>query len=295
LALFSNERFFNKVIVRPIFVLLIATFLIAVCSGNEVGDPWLFLEEIDGINALVWVDGQNERTSKSLEFSPQFAELYQQALDVLNSESRIPNVFQRGKYLYNLWNDSTHPRRLYRRTTLDEFRKTNPNWKTVLDIDALSKKEGKPWVFQDMRCLPDAYSKCLVFLSPGGTDASEVRELNTDTLSFVTDGFFLPAAKTEASWIDDDHIFVSTDFGEGSLTHAGFSRMVKIWKRRTKLQDANTILEIDPRSIQANAYRIRTASDNIDLVLETVSTWTTRVYQIIDDQLLKLICLILAR
>jgi prolyl oligopeptidase len=223
-----------------------------------------------------------------LESSPQFAELYKQALDVLNSESRIPTVSRRGKWLYNLWNDPTHPRGLYRKTTLSEFHKTNPNWETVLDIDELSKKEEKPWVFQDMRCLPDAYSKCLVFLSPGGADASEVREFNMDTLSFVRHGYFISAAKTEASWIDDNHIFVSTDFGPGSLTQAGFGRIVKIWKRNTKLLDAKTVLEIDPRSIQASAYRIRTASGNIDLALETVSTWSTHVYQIIDGQLSKL-------
>ena len=192
---------------------------------------------------------------------------------MLNSESRIPSVTQRGKWLYNLWNDANHPRGLYRRTTLEEFRKTSPSWETVLDIDALSKKEGKAWTFQGMLCLPEAYIQCLVSLSPGGTDASEIREFDMEKLRFVPNGFFLPTAKTDVQWIDVDRIFVSTDFGPGTLTESGLGRIVKLLKRGSALTDATTIFEGNSKSVNSNAFRIRTETGNIDLITETLSTW----------------------
>lgn len=266
----------------------VAALFAALLVAQDTADPWLFLEEIDGVNALAWVNGQNLRTADALKSKLEFASLYKQALEVLNSESRIPSVSQRGKWLYNLWNDANHPRGLYRRTTLDEFRKANPNWETVIDIDALSKTEGKPWVFQGIQCLPDQYSKCLVSLSPGGTDASEVREFDMDRLSFVTDGFFLPTAKTDVSWVDVDNLFVSTNFGPGSLTDSGFGRIVKIWKRGTPIGDAKTIYEADQKSVGASANRIRTEKGDIDLVTDSLSTWKSTNYLLLEGKLHKL-------
>src|SRR5476651_1444861 len=65
-------------------------------------DPYQWLEEIDSPKALAWVAQQNETTAKRLA-GPDYDALYRDALAVLDSSSRIPEVTQRGKYLYNLW------------------------------------------------------------------------------------------------------------------------------------------------------------------------------------------------
>ncbi|HEY0590163.1 MAG TPA: S9 family peptidase, partial [Thermoanaerobaculia bacterium] len=167
-------------------------------------DPYLWLEEVDGPRALAWVEEQNARTRRELGSGPEFEALYREALTVLNSKSRVPRVTFRGRYLYDLWRSEENPRGLYRRTTLESLRSGNPEWTTVLDIDELSRREGKPWVFGGMTCLPPEHRRCLVSLSPGGGDAVEVRELDSETLQFVEDGFFLPLAKSDVSWIDED-------------------------------------------------------------------------------------------
>jgi prolyl oligopeptidase len=121
-----------------------------------------------------------------------------------------------GKWIYNFWKDDQHPRGIYRRATLEELRKPNPAWKVVLDVDDLAKREGKPWVFHGMNCLPPEYRKCLVSLSPGGGDADEVREFDPKSLAFEPQGFSLPTAKSNVAWRDADSLFVGTDFGPGS-------------------------------------------------------------------------------
>lgn len=273
-----------------ILIVAITAFLrvAAPADQTEQADPWLWLEEVDGTNALAWVNGQNLRAAQELKSKPEFDSLYQDALETLDSASRIPSVTQRGKWLYNLWQDAGHPRGIYRRTTLDEFRKPDPDWETVLDVDALSKKEGKPWVFQGMDCLYPEYRQCLVSLAPGGTDANEIREFDADKLAFVQDGFFVPTSKSSASWIDSDTLFLGPDTGKNSVTESGFPRAVKIWKRGQALENARSIYECDAKSVSATGYRIRTDRGNIDLVNEDLTTWNNLYFQYLNGALQKL-------
>ncbi len=278
----------KKIIVIAIIVTaaIVVPFLVA--QESKSLDSWLWLEEVDGVNALAWVNGQNLRTAAELKSKIEFDSLYQQALLTLNSASRVPSITQRGKWLYNLWRDAQHPRGIYRRTTIDEFRKKEPNWQTVLDIDALSEKEKKAWVFHGIECMPPEYRHCLVSLAPGGTDASEVREFDMNTLNFVPNGFFLPTSKSNAGWLDVNTLFLSPDFGKESVTESGYPRMVKLWNRATPFEKAQTIYEGKVQSVGSYGYRVRTDHGDIDLVNEGKTTWSDIYYQIIDGKLHKL-------
>ncbi len=99
-------------------------------------------------------------------------------LEVLDSDEHIPYVNRMGDYLYNFWRDQAHPRGIWRRTTLEEFRKANPTWELLLDVDALNQAEGKRWVFKGAQCLKPDYDRCLLSLSPDGGDAVAVREFD---------------------------------------------------------------------------------------------------------------------
>ena len=92
---------------------------------------------------------------------------------------------------------------LWRRTTLDEYRKAEPAWETIIDLDALSAAEKENWVWHGADCLKPDYERCLVQLSRGGADAEVVREFDLVTKAFVKDGFFLPEAKSSVAWLDE--------------------------------------------------------------------------------------------
>lgn len=248
-------------------------------------DPYLWLEEVDGERAMEWVEAHNRATLADLQSRPEYPELYRQALEVLDSASRLPVVTQRGAWLYNFWKDAAHPRGLYRRTTLEQLRQAEPTWETVLDLDALAAAEGRPWVFKGFDCLEPEYRRCLVRLSPGGGDAVEVREFDLEGLQFVADGFFLPRAKSQVAWIDEDRVFVATDFGPGSMTTSGYPRIVKIWTRGTPLAAAEVLYTAEVSSVWARARRLRTSEGDIDLVTDGTSFWTSRSFQLVDGRL----------
>lgn len=218
-------------------------------------DPYLWLEDVTGEKPIAWVKERNALSQKELEGAPGFATLKARLRSIYDSKDRIPTVNAQGKFLYNFWKDETHPRGLWRRTTLPEYRKPAPAWELVLDLDALGAAEKKSWVWHGSQCLPPKYEHCLVSLSPGGSDADVVREFDVVKKAFVEGGFSLPEAKSQVGWKDLDSIYVATDFGPGSLTDSGYPRIVKEWKRGTPLAEAKMVLEGEKSDVSIFGYR----------------------------------------
>jgi prolyl oligopeptidase len=235
-------------------------------TAASTDDPYLWLEDIHGARAMGWVEAQNAITQKQFAASPAFTQSRDRILEVLDSEARIPYVERHGDFLYNFWQDKAHPRGLWRRTTLAEYRKAAPQWDVLLDVDALNQREGKRWVFKGSDCMKPDYRRCLVQLSPDGGDAVEVREFDIPSKSFVQDGFHLPVAKTQVGWIDQDHIYVGTDFGPGSMTKSSYPRIAKLWQRGTPLSAAKTVYEGKPEDLAVTAFHDRTPGYERDFV-----------------------------
>ncbi|MBL8522226.1 MAG: S9 family peptidase, partial [Betaproteobacteria bacterium] len=224
-------------------------------NASAQEDPYLWLEDVMGDKAIAWVKEQNAKTQKSLEASPQFAAIRDKTLEVVNSRARIPGVAKRGDWYYNFWQDAKNIRGVWRRTTMDEYRKPEPKWETVLDLDQLARNEKENWVWKGSTCLYPKYDRCLLTLSRGGADAAVVREFDVLTKSFVAGGFEMKEAKGSASWINRDTLFVQTDFGAGSLTKSGYPRIVKEWKRGTPLETAKLVFEGQEADISVSAWQ----------------------------------------
>ncbi len=244
----------------------------------EPEDPHRWLEEVEDERALDWVRARNAEATAPIEADPGFEAMETRVRAMLDSPDKIAYLSQRGEHFYNFWKDADHPRGLWRRTTLDSYRSGEPAWDVVLDVDALGEADGVKWVWHGAECLPPAFARCLVSLSRGGSDADVVREFDTTTKAFVEGGFELPEAKQSAHWIDEDTLYVSTDFGEGTMTDSGYARIVKRWKRGTPLADAVTVLEGEQADISVGAFRDHTPGFEREVVYRGLTFWTRRLY-----------------
>ncbi|HOD33433.1 MAG TPA: hypothetical protein PKO12_08140, partial [Holophaga sp.] len=218
-------------------------------------DPYLWLEDVTGDKALEWVKARNAEAEQELAQGPAFQALKADLLKIYDSKERIPFVYKQGPHFYNFWRDARNPRGLWRRTTLAEYRKADPRWEVILDLDALNKAENENWVWGGAQILKaGGYRHVLIALSRGGADATVTREFDLQTRTFVKGGFELPEAKGGMSWIDQDQVYVATDFGPGSLTTSGYPRIAKLWKRGQKLEQAQVIFEGQPTDMSVSAY-----------------------------------------
>ena len=250
-------------------------------------DPHLWLEDIDGDDALDWVRRRNETTLA--EFTDdEFERMRAAALEVLDTDTRIPYVRRRGEYLYNFWRDATNPRGLWRRTTLDSYRTDRPLWDVIIDLDELARAEGENWVWGGADVIEPDHSRALISLSRGGSDASMVREFDMATKSFVIGGFELPEAKSRIAWEDQDTLLVGTDFGPDSLTDSGYPRIVKRWRRGQTLADAEILFTGSRTDVTVAAGVDRTPGYERTLIYRAIDFFNDERYELRSGELVRI-------
>ncbi len=205
-------------------------------------DPFLWLEDVQGRRALTWVDDQNARSLKVLESDPHYAPLHDQALALAEAKDRIPRPEFIGGEVYNFWQDADHVRGLWRATSVADYAAPAPDWRPVLDLDALSKAQAANWVWKGAVCQRPSEQRCLVQLSDGGEDAVTVREFDLATGRFVEGGFDLARSKQDVDWVGSDAVILARDWGPGTMTASGYPFVVKILRRGDPLRQAQTVV-----------------------------------------------------
>lgn len=268
-------------------------FLLAALAlpAGAASDERLWLEEIESPRALEWVKARNAESRAELEGDLRYKSVAAELRAVLLAEDRIPTPDLAGPWVYNFWQDAKSVRGVWRRTTPEEYRKAAPQWETVLDLDALSAREGENWVWKGDSCLPPAYERCLLTLSRGGKDAAVVREFDAKAKAFVKDGFMLAEAKSDAYWHSADAVFVATDFGPGSLTKSGYPRIVKLWKRGTKLAQARTLFEASKDDTSVSAWTMFAPEGRLSVLSRHKTFWESDKWTISPEGTLEPIAL----
>ena len=208
-------------------------------------DPYIWLEEVEGEEALAWAAEQNALSIPRLQGDPRYEDIRQEIEAILTSDDRIPSPSLINGQVYNFWQDEVNVRGVLRRTTLASYQTDTPQWETVIDIDSLAEAEDANWVYKGRTCLHTDPSRCLLRLSDGGKDAVVIREFDLESKTFIDDGFVVAEGKTNVDWLDADTLIVGTDFGADSLTTSGYARTLRLWPRGTELESAQQIIKVE--------------------------------------------------
>ena len=270
-------------------VALMCVFSVKAQPVNSANmDPYLWLEEVQGDKALAWLRERNAVSTALLQAQPLFADNRAKVLEVLNNRDQIPRVTRRGDYLYNFWRDAKNPRGLWRRTHLEEYRKVQPKWDVLIDLDALGKAENENWVWGGSDCLAPDYNRCLISVSRGGADAKVTREFDIAKREFVKDGFYLPEAKSQLDWVDINTVYVGTDFGPDSMTRSGYARIIKRWKRGTPISEAQFVYEAKESDVAAFATVDKTPNFERTIFGRSADFYNTEINVLVDGKLVKI-------
>ena len=266
---------------------LMTTALSTAVQNSPSEDPYLWLEDVQGEQALNWVGERNRESRAALEKHPRFEPMRTRFLEILDSKEKIPTVTRRGDQFYNLWQDAQNPRGLWRRTTLTEYRKPAPAWETVLDLDALGAAEKENWVWKGATCFGPAYKRCVLSLSRGGADATVQREFDTVAQRFIDakeGGFTVGEAKSSIDWIDENTVYVASDFGPGSMTDSGYPRIIKRWRRGTPIGEAVAVFEAEAKDVAAMVSVDRTPGFERTLVGRATDFYNTKQWLLQGDK-----------
>lgn len=260
-----------------IVAIIAAAGLGAAATAATDSDPYLWLSNIHGAKALQWVKAQTAKSDALLKHDPGYRKDYGALLEILNAKDRIPEPHVDQRWVFNFWQDAEHVRGLWRRTTIADYDNLRPRWQILFDIDRYDRDTGKNWVWQGADCTP-SFSRCLLALSPGGTDAHVIREFDPSTGKFLDDGFALSVAKSEARYIDENTILFATDFGPGSITPSSYPRIVKLWRRGEPLSAAKAIYQARPSDMAANVTVFRGPYGAAPLVTRRISFFAAEYF-----------------
>ena len=264
--------------------MLLGAMLFASLTAYADDDPYLWLEEVEGEKALGWVEEQNRQSLEYLEALPTFEAFRRRNLEIYDSQQRIAYPALRGDYVYNFWKDASNKRGIWRRTTLDDYAAGKPRWEIILDLDALADEEQEDWVWKGSTCLRPAYRLCLLRLSRGGADAVVIREFDVEESAFVENGFYLAEAKSQLSWIDEDSVYVGSDFGDGSLTDSGYPRTARVWERGVPVTEAREVFAGEKADVAAGVYRSWDKDTAYDIAYRAPSFFRSLIYRVTDQE-----------
>jgi prolyl oligopeptidase len=206
-------------------------------------DPLTWLEDRTSPRALEWVKEQNAKTLAHFTADPLFRRNYDRALTVTLAPDRLPGTDSTGwvyrGVIYQVWTDDSNPRGVVRRTSLQDFRSSSPNWQTVLDVGALGRADGREYSF--FLPPPCMRSRCMVPLLAVGDSAVTWIEFDLDKLAIVKDGFRIQS-DTALQWTHRDSLIVHTQ--ESSVVDgSAITRwVVKEWSRGQPLTAAKTLI-----------------------------------------------------
>jgi prolyl oligopeptidase len=251
-------------------------------SAAPDNDPNLWLSDIHGAKSIAWVKAHDAKSNAELKSDPRYQKNYDALLAALNTNDRIPLGNLDHGDVYDFWQDADHVRGIWRRASVAEYAKSSPNWETLLDVDKLDADEKTPFVFQGADCAPGG-ERCIITLSPGGSDATTVREFDLKTKSFIKDGFALSLSKLNEAYIDADTVLFDTDFGPGTMTTSSYPRILKVWRRGEPISAAKTIFEAKSTDVSVIPTVFHGPFGSLALINRALSAFESEFYALKKD------------
>ncbi len=231
--------------------------LLSNSSLNEINqpDPFAYLEEVRGEQALAWVDAQNAQTLAELEALPGYRELKDSLHELYLPDDQLLSGAISGGYLYMHHKDADNPKGVLKRATLDSISQRSPSWQTLFDVGALGQQENVKWDLKGYRCSPEI-NKCLISLSPDGGDATETREFDLASMSFDSAGARVPVSKSRLRYVDETTYMIGSALPGDPVTDSGYPMTVKLWTRGSDLESATTIFTGESTDVGVWAYKM---------------------------------------
>jgi prolyl oligopeptidase len=231
-----------------------------------------WLESPRDPRALEWAREQTRRSKAELAKKAIYPTVLADLQASLNASAPIPDVALLGARAVRFARDVANPHGLLQVADRSSSGDIGP-WHTVLDVDALRKSEGKPYELHwspQTGCLPPQYEKCMLALSPGGGDQTELREFDLSTGRFVDGGFETPASRTFAVWLDADRLLIAHTLLDSPKTAAGWGAVVRIWRRGTPLESAKAVFEAKPTDAILTLSGIGTGAGRRGVVMRAI-------------------------
>jgi prolyl oligopeptidase len=228
--------------IRNRYALLALAAVMSWTSGVGA-ESYDWLEPATEPKALAWAREHTTRSTQALRSGSQYKPLLAELETVLEANAPISDIDLLGGKAIRLHRDAANPRGLLQVADRAADGAIG-EWRTVLDVAALGKAEGRPlqldWAYGS-KCLAPKFERCLLALSDGGSDEVSMREFDLRAATFVKHGFSSPAGRTQVAWLSEDKVLIAHTAGNAPKTAAGWSASLRLWQRGQSLDAAPVV------------------------------------------------------
>ncbi len=262
-------------------------------SASSAKDPFLWLEAQRDPKAVDWAKGETRKTIERLQAFPSYAQVKQGLETTLKGAPPQPGIVLMGNRALRFLVTEANPFGQLQVAQRDANGVPGA-WRTALDLTALRKQSGisyelLAWALDDA-CLPPEYNRCLLKLSHGGGDETELREFDLDKGEFVKDGFQVPKSLSMAQWLNRDLILVQQTATPGSRhTLNNFPTAVQLWRRGQPLKDAKVIYEARPSDVWIVSTAAGIGPSRYAVIARTIDYWTFELRLVYQDGRIELL------
>jgi len=251
-------------------------------------DRYSWLECQHDPAAMQWAKSRRDRAVTELSAKPEYAAVSRELHDSLAAGAPLPTNYLLGQRYLRLLRDAAHPSGLLQ-VAPRQGRQVPANWTTVLDIGDLNRREGKDYSLNGLgmfdfpdRCLPPAFDRCLLALSPGGSSSLELREFDLAKGAFVDGGFRTTANRSFTAWLNADTLLIAHSLLGSRALPSNFPAVARIWKRGTPLSAAKPVFEAPATASLIEFGGIGVGTDR-RVVVNVVQDYSTIDYHLIDQ------------
>ena len=247
--------------------------LLAGAQAAPTDPDLLWLEDLRSAPSLAWVAERNAETQSRFKSDPRYAGEVERYRRLGQGAGR--DEYLSGGYVSQVARDAEHPLGIWRVMRVDQPRSSvlKPEWKDALSFDDLARSEGTRWQFRpgwlNPTCDAVLGTRCLLALSPDGGDRTVLREFDLASGRFVepADGGFTitTPARTYVAWVDRDTVMISSDFGPGSISDAGYATQARLWKRGQPLAAAQLVFQAPAGSVLFIPHAMKSAGQSLYL------------------------------
>ncbi len=262
-----------------LIALAAAVASVAHAAQNEI-DQLRWLEAPAGERAVAWARETTAASTAALTERPSYRQTLRDLRQALDAAPVVPDVALLGPYAVRFQRDAKHPKGLLQRA--DRAHGTLGAWRTVLDVDELSRREGADYDLRwaSDRCLAPAFARCLLSFGVAGGDQAVLREFDLAAGRFVAGGFSLPVSQHVVAWINTDAIVIGHDLAGAPTTAALWPAEAYLWRRGTSLQASRKLFTAAPTDALFQLYPL---GDGRALLAQTVDFSTYILHVIAAD------------
>jgi prolyl oligopeptidase len=249
--------------------------------AQQPDDDLRWLEPPESTQALDWARMATQRSTAALQASPRFQPLLEELNGLNQSAGQVADIGLAGQRAVRLHKTAEYPKGLLQCAAL--LPSGLGPWRTLLDVGALGRQEGKDFVlnWRTAACLAPEFARCLLSLNEAGGDESELREFDLATGRFVEGGFALARSRTMATWVDADTLLLGHTLGDAPKTMTGWPAQVVLWRRGTPVADAKPVLQLEPA--HALFLPVSTGAQGQAVVAQAIDYSTFALYRISAD------------